>query len=96
MNIPGQYAQAAVAFGDILLVLEGSGLFHRRVFVNRAWHREHKMPEGAKAKERIGWHLEHTRNCACRPFPKGLMAQLSDEQRQQVADGVERPAVASD
>ena len=39
------------------------------------------MPEGATAKERIEWHLAHSKNCACRPFPKGLMAKLTERQR---------------
>ncbi len=38
--------------------------------MNREWHKEHKMPAGATEKERIEWHLEHARNCACRPIPK--------------------------
>jgi hypothetical protein len=43
------------------------------------------MPDGATVKERIGWHLEHTKYCACRPFPKGLLAKLNDAERQQVS-----------
>jgi len=49
--------------------------------MNREWHKEHKMPEGATAKERIEWHLAHTKNCACRPFPKGLMAKVSEREK---------------
>jgi len=49
--------------------------------MNREWHREHTMPSGATAKERITWHQEHAKNCACRPFPKGLLGKLSDEQK---------------
>ncbi len=49
--------------------------------MNREWHKEHKMQEGATAKQRIEWHLEHTKNCACRPFPKGLVAKLSEGQK---------------
>jgi hypothetical protein len=49
--------------------------------MNREWHKEHKMPSGATAKERIEWHLEHTKNCACRPFPKELLERLSEKQR---------------
>jgi hypothetical protein len=43
--------------------------------MNREWHKEHKMPAGATEKERIEWHLEHTRNCTCRPFPKKLLVK---------------------
>jgi len=57
--------------------------------VNREWHKEHRMPERATETERIGWHLEHIRNCVCRPFPKGLMDKLSDEQRRQATSDTE-------
>ena len=53
--------------------------------MNREWHKEHRMPDGATVKERIGWHLEHTKNCACRPFPKELLAKLNEAERQQVS-----------
>jgi hypothetical protein len=52
--------------------------------MNREWHDQHKMPGGATAKQRVEWHLEHTRNCACRPFPKGMLAKLSEEQRSEI------------
>jgi hypothetical protein len=57
--------------------------------VNREWHREHKMPEGATVAQRIEWHLVHARHCACRPFPKGLLVKLDEEQRRQVMREVE-------
>jgi len=53
--------------------------------MNREWHKKHTMPSGATEKQRVEWHLEHTRNCACRPFPKGLLAKLSDAAKRQVA-----------
>ena len=49
--------------------------------MNREWHKQHKMPRTATAKERVEWHFEHTRNCSCRPFPKGLLPKLSTEQK---------------
>jgi len=54
--------------------------------MNREWHKEHAMPRRATAKERIEWHLEHTRHCGCRPFPKGLLAELSAAQKRQVEE----------
>jgi hypothetical protein len=32
----------------------------------------------------LQWHLEHTRNCACRPFPKGLMEKLSEVEKRRI------------
>ena len=52
--------------------------------MNKEWHKEHKMPDGPTEKERIKWHLEHTKNCACRPMPRELLAKLSEEQRVEV------------
>jgi hypothetical protein len=44
--------------------------------MNREWHQENKMPAMATVKERIEWHIEHKKNCACRPIPNGLLAKL--------------------
>ena len=59
--------------------------------MNREWHDKHKMPNAPTAEERVRWHLEHTKNCACRPFPAGLMARLGVEQRETVAKNLIRP-----
>jgi len=53
--------------------------------MNREWHKLHTMPTGATTEQRIEWHLEHSKNCACRPFPKGLMAALSEAQKRKLA-----------
>lgn len=54
--------------------------------MNREWHLHHKMPASATEQQRVQWHLEHTRNCACRPFPLGLLAKLSEAQKRQMED----------
>ena len=46
--------------------------------MNREWHKQHKMPDGATETERIEWHIEHASNCACRPAPKDLLARMSE------------------
>jgi hypothetical protein len=61
--------------------------------MNREWHDQHRMPDHATTGDRVQWHLEHTKNCACRPFPKGLMAKLSVEERQKVANSLALPQV---
>lgn len=48
--------------------------------MNRKWHEAHVMPKNANTEERIAWHREHTQNCGCRPFPKGLLEKLSEGQ----------------
>jgi hypothetical protein len=44
--------------------------------INEAWHRGHVMPKNATLEERIEWHLEHARHCACRPIPDGLQKEI--------------------
>jgi hypothetical protein len=53
--------------------------------MNREWHKQHAMPSGATEKQRIEWHMEHTKNCACRPFPQRLLAKLSEDGKRRVA-----------
>lgn len=48
--------------------------------MNREWHKQHKMPDRATEKERIEWHVEHTRYCGCRPAPKALLAKIGERQ----------------
>jgi hypothetical protein len=58
--------------------------------MNREWHKQHAMPSGATEKQRIEWHIEHTKNCACRPFPQGLLAKLSEAGKKRVAQAFSR------
>ncbi len=45
--------------------------------LNREWHLAHRMPLNATIEQRIAWHVEHSRHCACRPLP----AKLAEEMR---------------
>jgi hypothetical protein len=40
--------------------------------LNKAWHEQHRMPANATLEQRIRWHLEHRKHCACRPIPPKL------------------------
>jgi len=44
--------------------------------MNAAWHEKHPMPRPATRDQRIAWHLEHQKKCACRPIPTKLKAQM--------------------
>jgi hypothetical protein len=46
--------------------------------LNAAWHRAHPMPKNPTRAERTAWHVEHARECACRPVPLAIQAQLRD------------------
>jgi hypothetical protein len=37
--------------------------------INKEWHMKNKMLENASEEQRIRWHLEHSKNCSCRPIP---------------------------
>lgn len=44
--------------------------------INADWHLQNKMPEKATIEERIKWHIEHAKNCKCRPIPEKLMTEI--------------------
>ena len=39
---------------------------------NRMWHEKNRMPKNPSLEERVKWHKEHIKNCACRPVPESL------------------------
>jgi hypothetical protein len=46
--------------------------------INKAWHEQHKMPKNASFEQRVQWHLEHLKNCQCRPnIPKKLAGEMA-------------------
>jgi hypothetical protein len=47
---------------------------------NKDWHEKHKMPKNATFEQRVAWHLEHVKNCACRPIPKKLAEAMAKKQ----------------
>src|SRR5271165_2334745 len=44
--------------------------------MNSEWHRKHILPKGASPEERMAWHREHQKRCACRPIPPKLLEQM--------------------
>jgi hypothetical protein len=44
--------------------------------MNSEWHREHRLPRNASKEERLAWHKEHARVCACRPPPPSILAEI--------------------
>jgi hypothetical protein len=44
--------------------------------MNKVWHQQNRMPAKATLEQRIAWHREHQRHCACREAPKGLLGYL--------------------
>jgi len=44
--------------------------------MNKEWHTKNKMPVKAILKQRIKWHKEHQKHCACREAPNNLRSYL--------------------
>ena len=44
--------------------------------MNAEWHKKHVLPKGASLEERIVWHREHQKRCACRPVPPKLVDHM--------------------
>ena len=43
---------------------------------NKKWHEANGMAKNATLEQRIEWHLEHAKNCACRPIPEKLKLEI--------------------
>jgi hypothetical protein len=37
--------------------------------MNAEWHKQNVMPKNAPEAQRVAWHMEHAKYCACRPIP---------------------------
>ena len=44
--------------------------------LNKEWHQQHRMPKNPTLDQRIEWHLEHQKNCSCRPIASNLLKQI--------------------
>jgi hypothetical protein len=44
--------------------------------INREWHLKNKMPTNPSFEERVHWHIEHQKNCNCRPVPERLLKEM--------------------
>lgn len=45
--------------------------------INKEWHLQHRMPKNPTFEQRVTWHLEHQKNCPCRP----ISGKLAEEMR---------------
>jgi hypothetical protein len=42
------------------------------------------MPKNPTDDQRIQWHIEHAKNCSCRPIPQGVIKLMQEK-------GIEMP-----
>jgi hypothetical protein len=47
--------------------------------INREWHLNNKMPKNPTLEQRVQWHLEHEKNCQCRPIPEKLLQEIANK-----------------
>jgi len=46
--------------------------------INENWHKKNPMPSKPTLNERIQWHADHARECACRPIPDSIRKKMSE------------------
>jgi hypothetical protein len=44
--------------------------------LNKEWHKAHPMPAKPTEAQRLAWHVEHAKNCACHKMPAKLADKL--------------------
>jgi hypothetical protein len=44
--------------------------------MNKPWHELNKMPPNATLEQRVRWHLEHAKQCGCRPVPPSVVEEM--------------------
>ena len=49
--------------------------------LNKEWHLKHPMPKNATLDQRIAWHVEHKKNCACRDIPEKLKTEMAKRKK---------------
>ena len=49
--------------------------------MNEKWHSAHPMPKNPTVEERVKWHLEHAKECACRPIPDAIKREIRRRER---------------
>ncbi len=44
--------------------------------INAEWHMANKMPKNPTLDQRIAWHVEHAKNCPCRPITGKILEEI--------------------
>jgi hypothetical protein len=56
--------------------------------INKEWHEKNKMPKNPSFDQRVRWHLEHQKNCAC---GKGIPKNIGEELKRRNVATLENP-----
>ena len=46
------------------------------MMINKEWHLKNKMPKNPSTEQRIKRHIEHAKNCKCRPISAKLHEEI--------------------
>jgi hypothetical protein len=49
--------------------------------LDKEWHLANRMPANATLQQRIVWHIEHHKNCSCRPIPEKILAEIKTKKK---------------
>lgn len=52
--------------------------------MNKEWHLANRMPKNPTTDQRIAWHLEHKKNCACRDIPETLKTEIRKRKKKNI------------
>lgn len=44
--------------------------------INAIWHKVNRMPKNPNLDQRVNWHIEHAKNCTCRPLHGKILVEL--------------------
>ena len=44
--------------------------------LNKEWHEQHPMPKNPTLEQRLQWHVQHAKACACREVPDAILKEL--------------------
>lgn len=44
--------------------------------INAEWHLANKMSKSPSLDQRIKWHLNHAKNCVCRPLGGKILEEI--------------------
>jgi len=44
--------------------------------INAEWHTKNRMPKNPTLDERVEWHLQHIKNCKCRPLGGRILEEI--------------------
>ncbi len=50
--------------------------YNETMKINKEWHLANKMPKNPTLDQRVKWHIEHARNCSCRPLGGKILEEI--------------------